>query len=442
MPSGARPGLSVCIIGCKDLFLNTRVVRQAESLAQNGHRVTIVAFRTPDPASFGDATTLIDTGVPPYPAFLTTRLWATRHVFGNGARLRQAAALTVAAGLSRSGLFAARAMGRLNGSRFDVVQAHFDKALIAAAMLRDHCQAKLVFDAVEIPFDDELIPVPVSVRALRLAEIEQEMRIAKQADGWITVNDALADAAAERFGIERPAVVRNCQDTRYFGSDGRLRNDLGLGRGARILLHLNTLRREEGVLTAIDALTHLPEEVHLVGLGPIPKRGFRREMLRHAVERGVSGRFHIAPLQPPHAVAEYIAGADIGVIARQSGLQNLRFSLPNRVFQMIAARLPVIATPLPEIAKLVRGWGVGTLFAEGDAAGLAAAVRATMQPSVMTGLRAALDRAAGQLSWKHESSRYVGLIEALGGFRATQPQIGYPAIRRDAEIGYAAGQGH
>lgn len=411
-----RPaGLSVCIVACKDLSLNTRVMRQATALARAGHAVTVIGFDVPDSrlATAEEAATLLATGAPLYPGLVMAGLWLTRHVLPGDAGLRRGAAAAVAARRSRGGLFARRAARLLADRSFDVVQAHFDKALIAASIVRRRCGGRLVFDAVEVPFDDELIPVRPVVRALRLAEIGHEIEIARRADSWVTVNDALADAIVDRFGVSRPLVLRNCHHEGRWQSDGRLRSDLGLTENARVLLHLNTLRRGEGIETAIEALAQLPADIHLVALGPMPERGYLDGIRRQAVERGVADRFHVAPMQPAHRLPAYIAGADIGVIARQGISRNLRLSLPNRLFQMIAARLPVIATPLPEIARVVRDWGVGLLFDEFDPHALAAAIRTMTAPSALAGFRTAVDHAAGSLTWERESGAYVRLIEEL-----------------------------
>lgn len=405
----------MCIIACKDLSLNMRTIRQARSLTRAGHAVTIVGFCVPDArlAAEHEAATLVATGSPHPSILMMNKLWLTRHVLGDDAGLQRGAEAFVAAGGSRGGLFTRRAMTALAHRSFDVVQAHFDRSLIAAAALSHRCGAKLVFDAVEIPFDRELLPKPPTTRAVRLAEIRREAEIAQRADGWITVNDSLADAAVGRFNVPRPLVLRNFQDEEQWRSDGRLRGDVGLTGDARILLHLNTMRHGEGVETGIDALAHLPADFHLVALGPVPERGFLRKIRRYAAVCGAAGRFHIAPLQPPHAVLPYIAGADIGIIARQGGRQNFRLSLPNRLFQLIAARLPVVATKLPEIARIVESRGIGLLFDEADPAGLAAAVVKIMEPSALAGYREAADRAARAFTWDRESAAYVRFIERL-----------------------------
>jgi glycosyltransferase involved in cell wall biosynthesis len=415
---GRVPGLSVCIVAYKDLRRNTRVARQAAALAQAGHRVTVVGFGVPDlqPAASENGTTAIAAGIPAYPKSLMTMLDVARHALPlpRGAGLRLAASTAVATERNRTGVFARRAAALLAGRSFDVVQAHDEKALIAAAALRRRYGGRLVYDVVEVPFDDEKLPNGPVARAVRLAEMRREIDIARSAEGWVTVNQALADDIAERFRVPPPLVLRNCQYDGNWPSDGRLRRDLGLSEQARLLLHLNTLRPGEGVETAIDALAVLPREVHFAALGPEGERGFVARMRRHAAARGVADRFHVPPLQPVHAIAAYAAGADIGVIARQGVSRNNRLSLPNRLFQMIGARLPVAATPLPEIARLVREWGLGELFDEDDAAALAAAVGMMLEPAALAGFRLAADRAASSLVWERESAPYVKMIETLG----------------------------
>jgi glycosyltransferase involved in cell wall biosynthesis len=414
--------LSVCILACKDMRLNMRAIRQAKALADAGHDVTIVSWRSPDPHLVaGSRATLIATGDPPFVTPLMAALWVTGRVFRSPMTERRIAAAGVAAGRSRAQLFARRVDVALAGRSFDVVQAHFDKALHAGSELARRCGAKLVFDAVEVPFDPEMLPRDPTTRALRLAEIQREVEVMRDVDSWITVNDALADAAVERFGIARPLVLRNLPSGEYQPSDGRLRRDVGLPETARIILHLNTMRKGEGLETAIDALAQLPDQYHLVGLGPAHK-SYLPTIRQRAAQRGVAQRFHLAPLQPPHKVAAYIAGADVGIICREGDMRNLRLSLPNRVFQMIAARLPVVATPLPEIARIVRDWRIGEVFGEGDGTGLAAAIQQVSDPLALPGYRQAVAKTAQTLCWEQECGPYVQLIEKLG--RAARIEAG------------------
>ena len=203
--------------------------------------------------------------------------------------------------------------------------------------------------------------------------------------------------------------------------------------------------RGEGLETAIDALAQLPGEFHLVGARAAAEAGLSRGLHRQAAERGVADRFHIAPMQPPHAVHAYIAGADIGIIAREGKPQNMRLSLPNRLFQMIAARLPVVATPLPEIARVVRDWGLGLLFDEFDPVGMAAAVRKMIEPATLAGFRrAAVDSAAARAHLGARKRTLCAVHRERG--RGRRPASGRdrswrPRAARRQEFGYSASRG-
>src|SRR5690349_21028636 len=116
--------LSVCIVACKDLSLNMRTIRQARTLAAAGHEVTIVAYKTPDVglARGAPSATLVATGSPPLPFLLLGQLWLAGSVLRSEKLRRRYAGSGVAAGHSRSGLFAQRAAERLSEDRFDIVQ--------------------------------------------------------------------------------------------------------------------------------------------------------------------------------------------------------------------------------------------------------------------------------------------------------------------------------
>jgi glycosyltransferase involved in cell wall biosynthesis len=413
----APGGLAVCIVAYKNLKLNTRIARQARALIESGHAVTVVAFAAPDPELIADLPdgTFLAALEPATPGLIKhgPPLW--RHVLRLPGDADLTAAATAMAILrqTRCQRFARRAAALVAGKTFDIVQAHHDRSLLAAAAIQSQCGGRLVFDAVEVPFDEELLSPAPEMRAMRRAEVHRERPIARAAEGWITVSDALADAATARFGITRPLVVRNCQRWTPATSDSRLRSDLALPPEARIVLHLNTFRPGEGVEVAVEALALMAKNVHLVVLGPEGERGFAARLLLRARQLGVAERLHLPPLQTTHALVGYASGADIGLIARQGEINNMRMSLPNRVFEMIAARLPIATSRLPEIAGLVESLGVGLVFDETDPCALAAALAAMLDPPAFAGFRRAVEEAARSLTWENESDRYLRFLEDL-----------------------------
>jgi glycosyltransferase involved in cell wall biosynthesis len=101
--------------------------------------------------------------------------------------------------------------------------------------------------------------------------------------------------------------------------------------------------------------------------------------------------------------------------------------MPNKLFHAVRAGVPVIATDVGELGKLVREHGVGELYRPGDGADLARAVGRAQQryPELV----AAVHRAAPALSWERDSAALLDLYQRLpapgapfGGMRAS-PQV-------------------
>ena len=82
--------------------------------------------------------------------------------------------------------------------------------------------------------------------------------------------------------------------------------------------------------------------------------------------------------------------------------ENHRLALPNKAFEYIAAGLPVVASDLPELRRLVDQFGIGWTADPADPASIAAALRSALESRDDAALRERLAAAAEQLSWRRE----------------------------------------
>lgn len=198
-----------------------------------------------------------------------------------------------------------------------------------------------------------------------------EGRYIRKAAGVLTVSDGIADKLAELYGIPRPTIVHNVPPRPPMRSSNRIRNMLGLGPHVTIILHQGQMRPHRGCEALIDAMP-LVQGAVLVFMGDGPLREPLRERAR---EKGVGQIVFFMDAVPPDELLSYTASVDLGVTLLEDVSLNHHFALPNKLFEYLAANVPVVASDLPEIRKVVMDHDVGLVVNVSNHADLLAALR-------------------------------------------------------------------
>lgn len=290
-------------------------------------------------------------------------------------------------------------------ARPDVVHAH-DAPMLAPGLLAARLRgAKLVYDSHELATG---VPYRERLWGLFVAALE---RIAlPRCAAVITVSDGIAKRLQCLYGLrQRPVVVRNVPDVEA-AADGvaGLREQLGINSAA-LVLHQGALAPGRGCEALVEAVSRLPG-THLLFLGdPWPTYGGVVEEL--ARDAGIGHRVHFRPSVPVHDLLRYTREADVGVSLLSDDCDNHRLALPNKVFEYIAAGVPVVVSDLPELRRLVAEEQIGWLAVSVD--GLADALRFALTHASDPDVRARLLRARERLTWQSESRALVAVYSAL-----------------------------
>jgi glycosyltransferase involved in cell wall biosynthesis len=169
------------------------------------------------------------------------------------------------------------------------------------------------------------------------------------------------------------------------------------------------LDRDRGVLDAVNLLEAM-EDVRLVLVGA----GEEWDAASALAARGVGGgRLHCLPRLPFAALCTLTAGADVGLSLDRDTSGNYRMSLPNKLFDYVHAGLPVVATALPEVRRVVEGHRLGEVVEKADPEALARAVRAVLEVDREVWRVRAAD-AALHLHWGVDSPRIAEALNAAG----------------------------
>lgn len=253
----------------------------------------------------------------------------------------------------------------------DVVHAMAYMGIPVGLGLRDATGARVVYDARDIYAEaNNLARLPRAARSL-LGRVER--RWARRADRVVTVNRPYAEVMAERFGVQLPAIVMNCA-YRYAPADPPARlfhARLGLAAATRVVLYQGGFSRERGIEQLVDALGRVPDAVLvLLGYGPL-----QAELERVAADPATGGLVRLLPAVAPTELLDWVAAADVVAMPIQPSTLNHRLTTPNKLFEAMAAGVPVVASDLPGMAGIVRETGCGLLVDPTDPAAIADALR-------------------------------------------------------------------
>jgi glycosyltransferase involved in cell wall biosynthesis len=212
-----------------------------------------------------------------------------------------------------------------------------------------------------------------------------------------TVNDSIAELYRNEYGKDI-RVIRNVP-----------RRQQNVSKSSSQLLELETNKRiiilqgaginiQRGAEEAVLSMQYLDDVLLLIiGAGDV------LETLKMLVqEKGLSDRVRFLPKMPYRELMQYTSVAEIGLTLDKDTNINYRFSLPNKLFDYIHAGTPVLASPLPEIKKIVERYNIGLLVNNHEPEHIADQIKQMLNQDLKMKLKENLEHAASELNWENE----------------------------------------
>ncbi len=419
--SGVVPQRCTLVLPSGGTF-DSRAWRIASAIAARGHEVTVMARLEPgletredDPAGYRIIRVPVSavSGLPRPLRWLATRVRGDRGRVRPPATGAEAPRATARRGRLRSVVSAAvrlaaialtvrsqRLATRPLAPPADLVHAMAYMGVPIGLDLGRRDRAAVVYDARDIYVDAANIarlPGPA-----RRVVAWAERRWARRASRVITVNLPYAEVMERRFGVPRPAIVMNCSYRREPAQEPvRLFHErLGLASATRVVLYHGGFSRDRGIEQLIDALPSFPPDTALVLMG---YGSLHADLEARAAGPELAGRLFVLPAVPPADLLDWVAAADVAAMPIQPTTLNHRLTTPNKLFEAMAAGVPVVASDLPGMAGIVRETGCGILCDPTDPAAIGAAIRAILdapEAERVAYRERAIAAAHGSYSWE------------------------------------------
>lgn len=304
---------------------------------------------------------------------------------------------------------------------YDIVHVHDPELLVASGLAQRLFGRSIVYDVHEY-YDEKFsggdvtaswIPSPMLSLA-RGAYRFAEQTVLPRAAGIVVVHEAMLERYERLLPPERVAVVQNFPNFTEEELEAARRADPPLG--VPYIVHTGGASRDrifDVIVATAERLRGLGCAAPIVNLGPIRLEGYppaeREALLRRAQAAGVQ-----LPGNVPHAEAlRWLAHARIGYLPLWDS-ENNRRGQPRKLFEYLLMGLPVVASAVGNIARLVESNDVGRAVPIADAARHAEALAFLLDDADAHAEYANKARsAAASFSFRSQLPNLVGLYERI-----------------------------
>jgi glycosyltransferase involved in cell wall biosynthesis len=230
-------------------------------------------------------------------------------------------------------------------------------------------QVQIVYDAHE--YETEMIGQKGIAK--KIAKIFENFFI-KYVDKTITVSNSIANEYVKLYGIEKPALVLNTPPYKEINKKNIFRETFNLAPEQTIFLYQGGISHGRGIETIIDTFKKLKNnKIVIVFMG----YGELEEYVKNEVTKNKNIYFHKAVT--PDILLNYTCSADFGISMIEDSCLSYRYCLPNKIFEYIMAEVPVIVSNLPEMKKIVLDHKIGIVVEEDNVEGLTQAIKSALQ---------------------------------------------------------------
>lgn len=224
----------------------------------------------------------------------------------------------------------------------------------------------------------------------------------------ITVNDSIAKIFEEKYKVKFNTVRNISNAPRHIKL--KPREELGLPIDKKIILMQGAgINMDRGAEELVEAM-HLVEGAVLVIIGSGDVWGVLKKKV---LKEQMGERVRLIDKLPKEDLAHYTGNADIGLSIDKNTNLNYYYSLPNKIFDYIQAGLPILASRLPEVEKIISAYQVGEFVESHEPKALAQKIISMLNSRELLKYRENAMQASAILTWEKEKGTLETIIKSV-----------------------------
>jgi len=381
MTSKAKTKSAILMLLRNHFTNDSRVLKEARSLAHNGYDVTIKCLwdegLPKEEIIHGFAVERI-TKVPRKKLSLFLKLW---FVF----------------------LFTIQCL--FGNKKYDVVHAHDLDVLPAAVLVKwlSFNKKKVVYDSHE--YQTQKAHTKNIIKPI--IAISEKLFI-RFADKAIVVGESIGDEYKKLYNIEKPTVIFNCPPYKPSEQHNIFREKFGIADDTIIFLYQGGLIPHRGIENIYEAFQRHKEPNKvciLMGYGSLEGK------IKAIASANENIFFHEAVT--PDVLLDYTSSADVGIILYENTCLNHYYCLPNKIFEYTMAGLPVIASDLYEINNFITMHKNGVVLKENTVACFIDAIE-SVTSDLVAHMKTNISDVQKAYNWEKQEEKLLELYRDMG----------------------------
>lgn len=285
----------------------------------------------------------------------------------------------------------------------DLIHANDLNALIPAYEAKKRLHCKLIYDSHEINVENYTSegrsPIAGVMRMI-------EKYLVRRVDQMISVSNAAADYFTSEYKISKPMVVTNCSLKKETLIKSPLKH-----KGFEIINH-GQFYPGRGYEEMIEAASLLAQYSDI----RICVRGFGKleESMRIQVKEKMIDNFVFYPPVNVDQLISEAAHSHVGVAITKPVCLNFKLSVSNKLFEYVAAGLPVIMSDIPEHQYLNERYHFGLILPDNSSQSLAdAVIRLYQNQELYQQLAQNAKYMSQEVNWENEFGKLIEIEKEI-----------------------------
>jgi glycosyltransferase involved in cell wall biosynthesis len=221
------------------------------------------------------------------------------------------------------------------------------------------------------------------------------------------VNQSIADIYEKEYNV--PLKVMRNFPGRKQNSGSKNKAALNISGSQKIIFYQGALNIDRGLEESIQSIKYMNTDAVLVLAG---KGDIDEKLKQLVISENLAEKVILTGEIPLEELHEYTQMADLGISVEKDVCVNYHYSLPNKLFDYIQSRVPVLVSPFPEVRALVDHYQIGEFIQSHDPVELAKHFDKILNDQdKLAFYKKNLQKAAKELCWECEEEVLVNILK-------------------------------